>query len=165
MTPQKLELYKNKALQIREMLLAAELIKEPVNRKKLETFQKNVKNSTGRQGMSHYLKSKLIDADLIFYDQQIKTYFWNEDNDDKLNNVILEYAKECELRSQNERNRIAVIRHKEKQQDTIHEPMLFDIVMREQDQSTVTLKLSPEQFEQLKKHHQLLTTILTTTNQ
>jgi predicted DNA-binding protein (MmcQ/YjbR family) len=51
------------------------------------------------------------------------------------------------------------------QQDTIHEPMLFDSVMREQDQSTVTLKLSPEQFEQLKKHHQLLTTILTTTNQ
>jgi len=163
MTPQKLELYKNKALQIREMLLAAELIKEPVNRKKLETFQKNVKNSTGRRGMSHYLKSKLIDADLIFYDQQIKTYFWNEDNDDKLNNVILEYAKECALRSQNERNRIAVIRHKKKQQDTIHEPMLFDSVMREQDQSTVTLKLSPEQFEQLKKHHQLLTTILTTT--
>lgn len=164
MIPQKLELYKNKALQIREMLLAAELIKEPVNRKKLEAFQKNVKNSTGRQGMSHYLKSKLINADLIFYDEQIKTYFWNEDNDIKLNNVILEYAKECHLRSQNERNRIALIRHKKKQ-DTIHEPMLFDSVMREQDQSTVTLKLSPEQFEQLKKHHQLLTTILTTTNQ
>jgi predicted DNA-binding protein (MmcQ/YjbR family) len=52
-----------------------------------------------------------------------------------------------------------------KKQDTIHKPMLFDSVMREQDQSTVTLKLSPEQFEQLKKHHQLLTTILTTTNQ
>ncbi len=114
--------------------------------------------------MCNYLRSKLRDADLIFHEPETKTYFWNEDNDHKLNDVILEYAKECELRYKEERKQRALERNKKKQ-DTIHKPMLFDSVMREQDQSTVTLKLSPEQFEQLKKHHQLLTTILTTTNQ
>jgi hypothetical protein len=164
MTPQKLELYKNKALQIREKLLAAESLSIPVDHKKLTSFQKGVKNLRGKPGMCNYLRSKLRDADLIFHEPETKTYFWNEDNDHKLNDVILEYAKECELRYKEERKQRALERNKKKQ-DTIHKPMLFDSVMREQDQSTVTLKLSPEQFEQLKKHHQLLTTILTTTNQ
>ena len=87
--------------------------------------------------MCNYLRSKLRDADLIFHEPETKTYFWNEDNDDKLDDVILEYAKECELRYKEERKQRALERNKKKQ-DTIHEPMLFDSVMREEDQRPVS---------------------------
>lgn len=137
MTPQQQESYKNKALQIREKLLAAESLCIPVDHKKLTSFQKGVKNLRGKPGMCNYLRSKLRDADLIFHEPETKTYFWNEDNDDKLDDVILEYAKECELRYKEERKQRALERNKKKQ-DTIGEPMLFDSVMREEDQRPVS---------------------------
>jgi hypothetical protein len=158
MTPEQKQSFINKALQLREMLLTAEYIEDiRVDGKKLEHFQTQVKNDKGRQGCNNNFKSLLRREGFIFFDEVKKTYRWNKDMDGKFD-LIIKCAKESQeiLIKSNQRKM---------QQDTIHEPMLFDSVMREQDQSTVTLKLSPEQFEQLKKHHQLLTTILTTTNQ
>jgi hypothetical protein len=156
MTPQQKESYKNKALQLREKLLAAESLGIPVDAERLEKFQKQVKNFRGRQGCNNNFKSMLRKAGFIAYNKDTKTYYWNQAMDGEFD-LIIECAKES-------REILFKSNQKKKQQDTAHEPMLYESVMREQEQSIITLKLSSAQIDELKKYHQLLTTILNPTN-
>ena len=130
MTPEQQESYKNKALQLREKLLSAENLNVPVDAKLLEKFQKQVKNDKGRQGCNNNFKSMLRKKGFIMYNKDTKTYFWNRAMDGEFD-LIIECAKESQeiLIKSNQRKM---------QQDTIHEPMLFDSVMREQEQRVVS---------------------------
>ena len=130
MTPEQKQSFINKALQLREKLLSAETLNVPVDAKLLEKFQKQVKNDKGRQGCNNNFKSMLRKKGFIMYNKDTKTYFWNRAMDGEFD-LIIECAKESqEILIKSNQRKI--------QQDTIHEPMLFDSVMREQEQRIVS---------------------------
>ena len=159
--------YIPKLLHIKQSMQVLTRLDKPINYDQLQDILRSCPPSSTmkrkRKGITNDAYDILMEVNLIMQDSS-KLFYWVNHPVDQEQQKLSEVDKI--LSQQIEKMKIRKsAKTMQKKQDTIHEPMLFDSVMREQDQSTVTLKLSPEQFEQLKKHHQLLTTILTTTNQ
>jgi hypothetical protein len=158
--------YIPKLLHIKQSMQVLTRLDKPINYDQLQDILRSCPPSPTmrkRKGITNEAYDHLKKVNLIMQDSS-KLFYWVNHPVDQEQQKLSQVDKI--LSQQIEKMKIRKsAKSMQKKQDTIHEPMLFDSVMREQDQSTVTLKLSPEQFEQLKKHHQLLTTILTTTNQ
>ena len=159
--------YIPKLLHVKQSMQILTRLDKPINYDQLQDILRSCPPSSTmkrkRKGITNDAYDYLMKVNLIQKDSS-NLFYWVDWSAELEQKKLSEVDKI--LSQQVEKMKISKsAKTMQEKQDAIHEPMLFASLMREQDQSTVTLKLSPEQFEQLKKHHQLLITILTTTNQ